>query len=145
MKTPVADVLRDKGHDVYAIAPDATLYEAVKLMAERHAGCLLVRNAAGKVVGILSERDYREAILQEKSLHQVLVRDAMTRKVLHVTPERTIDECMQLMTQHRVRHLPVMVGAEVQGLISIGDLVKFICSERGLEIENLEKYITGSL
>ena len=144
MNTPVADLLRVKGPDVITVAPSASVFDAVKLMDERHVGSLLVQQA-NQTVGIVSERDCRHVILQEKNPRKVPVRDVMSAPVLHVEPETTVEDCMQLMTEKRVRHLPVVSQGKLAGLISIGDVVKFLCTERGRELENLEKYITGSL
>ena len=145
MKTPIADVLRTKGQEVFSITPEATVFEAVKEMSAHHIGSLLVLAADGKLMGIVSERDCRDVILQEKDPQTVKVSEALSKDLITVTPDRSLESCMQLMTEKRVRHLPVMKDEAVVGMISIGDLVKYLCTERGREIDNLEKYITGSM
>jgi CBS domain-containing protein len=145
MKTPVADVLREKGNKVYNISGDATVFEAIKAMSDNRAASLLILGARDKLVGIITERDGRDVVLGDKNLHKVLVRDVMTKKIVKVSPDTPIELCMELMTEKRVRHLPVVMDGAVVGVISIGDLVKFLCDSRGIEIDNLEKYITGSL
>ncbi|MGY8526390.1 CBS domain-containing protein [Paracidovorax citrulli] len=128
---------------IYSIQPGATVYAALQLMAEKGIGALLVMEH-GKIVGILSERDYaRKVILMQRTSRETHVRDIMTTAVIYVRPEQTTEECMALMTQHRLRHLPVMEGDELLGMLSIGDLVKGIISEQRFIIEQLEQYITG--
>jgi len=144
MKTPVADVLREKGSKVYSISGDATVFEAIKSMSDNHAASLLILGPRDRLIGIVTERDGRDVVLGNKNLHEVLVRDVMTKKVVKVSPDTPIELCMELMTEKRVRHLPVVKDGAVVGVISIGDLVKFLCDSRGIEIDNLEKYITGS-
>lgn len=146
MNTPITQVLDRKGRDVVSISPHASVFEAIQLMDSKQVGSLLILNKSGKVAGILSERDcFRKVILPEKPPRTVHVKDAMTRKVIYVTPETTVDDCMSLMTQRRIRHLPVMEHDKIAGIISIGDLVKFMASEQDIMIRNLEKYIEGSL
>lgn len=142
--TTVATILNSKRDPAtHGIGPDATVYDAVKLMADKQIGALLVMEA-GKVVGIVTERDYaRKIILMARSSKDTPVRTIMTRDVMVVRPEHTSRECMALMTAHRFRHLPVMVGDEVVGLVSMGDLVKDIISEQEFIIEQLEHYISG--
>ncbi len=128
---------------IYSIQPSATVYAALQLMAEKSIGALLVMEH-GKIVGILSERDYaRKVILMQRTSRETLVRDIMTAAVVYVRADQTTDECMALMTQHRLRHLPVMEGDELIGMLSIGDLVKDIISEQRFIIEQLEQYIAG--
>ena len=128
---------------VHTITPEATVFDAVKLMADKDIGALVVM-AGPKVVGIITERDYaRKIALMSRLSRDTLVREIMTSEVLYVRPERTSDECMALMTENRVRHLPVMDGDRLLGLISIGDLVKDIISEQQFTIQQLEHYITG--
>ena len=116
------------------------------MMADRHVGALVVITKAGKLAGILSERDcFRKVILKEKPPREALVRDVMSKKVACVPPERTVEECMAVMNERKVRHLPVAQGEAVVGMISMRDLVSFMCSEQHLMIRNLEKYIEGSL
>ncbi|ALD92090.1 CBS domain-containing protein [Cupriavidus gilardii] len=129
---------------IYSIQPGATVYAALQLMAEKSIGALLVMEH-GKIVGILSERDYaRKVILMQRTSRETFVRDIMTTAVVYVRADQTTDECMALMTQHRLRHLPVMEGDELIGMLSIGDLVKDIISEQRFIIEQLEQYIAGS-
>ncbi|MDZ4198055.1 MAG: CBS domain-containing protein, partial [Kiritimatiellia bacterium] len=146
MKTPVSDLLTSKGNQVVTISPTATVFEAITLMAEKSIGALPVVNRAGKIAGILSERDcFRKVILVEKAPRDTAVRDIMSRKVTYVNPDRTVDECMHIMTEKKIRHLPVLDGEKLVGLISIGDCVKFLVSQQDQMIHNLEKYIEGSL
>lgn len=141
--TTVRDVLRIKGSAAWAIAPGATVYDALNLMAEKDIGALLVMEGE-TLVGIVSERDYaRKVVLRGKTSRETPVREIMTDRVLCVHPDQTIEDCMALMTNQRVRHLPVLVDNRVQGLISIGDVVKAIISEQEFVIAQLENYITG--
>ena len=143
MKT-VKQLLDAKGHNVWIVAPDASVYEALKLMADKDVGALLVLEA-GKLVGIISERDYaRKVILKGKFSKDTPVHEIMTTRLVYVRPEQTIQECMALMTDQHIRHLPVLAGAELVGLVSIGDLVKAIISEQEFLIQNLQDYIMGS-
>ncbi len=128
---------------IYSIPPTATVYAALQLMAEKGIGALLVIEQ-GEIKGILSERDYaRKVILMQRTSRETLVRDIMTNAVIYVSASQTTDECMALMTRHRLRHLPVMEGDALIGMLSIGDLVKDIISEQQFIIEQLEHYITG--
>jgi len=147
MNTPVSQLLMQKGRAVVTISPQASVFEAIQLMDAKNIGSLLVLNGRGKIAGILSERDcFRKAVLLDKSPHDVPVKSAMTKKVIYASPETTVDECMALMSEKCIRHLPVIDTHEcVQGIISIGDLVKFVASEQDTIIRNLEKYIEGSL
>lgn len=144
MKT-VADILRSKpSQAIFTITPDATVLEAITLMAEKGIGALVVTEA-DKVVGIISERDYaRKIILMERSSYDTPVSDIMTHEVMYVDPRKTNQDCMALMTENRMRHLPVLENGRLLGLISIGDLVKDIISEQQYIIEQLEQYIRGS-
>jgi CBS domain-containing protein len=140
----VKDMLRAKGHDVWSIAGGATVYQALELMAEKNIGAVLVVDA-GNLAGILSERDFaRKVDLQGKSCQDTAVEEIMTRRVVYVYPDQTAEECMALMTDKRVRHLPVVEGGQVVGVVSIGDVVKSIISEKEFIIEQLENYITGT-
>ncbi len=142
MKT-VKDILDSKGYEIWAVKPDATVFEAVKLMAKRGVGSLLVLDG-DKLVGIVTERDYaRKIILEDKSSKNTAVAEVMTKKVLCATPERTIDECMALMTDKRARHLPVVDHKRVVGVVSIGDLVKAMINEQQVLINQLQHYISG--
>ena len=140
----VASILKSKPDpSVYTIAPNASVFDALELMAEKSIGALVVTKGE-QVVGIITERDYaRKVILMARSSKETPVRDIMTSSVLYVRPDQTSDECMVLMTENRLRHLPVMESGKLVGLISIGDLVKDIISEQQFIIEQLEHYITG--
>jgi len=141
--TTVAQLLQEKGRAVWSIAPDATVYAALSLMAEKNVGALIVVEDA-RVVGILSERDYaRKVILKGKFSKDTLVREIMTDQVYFLHPEQTIEECMALMTAERVRHLPVLEDDQLVGIISIGDVVRVVISEKEFLIKQLEHYITG--
>ena len=142
MKT-VRDVLKAKGGVVFAAEPDDTVYSALTTMAEQNIGALLVREGA-RVVGIFSERDYaRQVVLKGKASKDTPIRDVMTARVVFVRPEQNIEECMALMTDKHVRHLPVLDGDTLVGLVSIGDVVKAVISEKEFLIAQLEHYISG--
>jgi CBS domain-containing protein len=134
-------LLAGKPAGVVSVEPDASVYDALVLMAEKNVGALVVLEGH-KLVGIFSERDYaRKVILLGKSSKEMPVRDIMTHKVVCVTPAQKVDECMELMTEKRCRHLPVVEGKHVIGMLSIGDLVKEIISEQQSTITQLESYI----
>jgi CBS domain-containing protein len=138
----VRNVLAKKGTEVWSIAHDRTVYEAVQMMAEKDIGALLVIEA-DKPAGIFSERDYaRQVILKGKSSRDTPVREVMTTRVVCVRPEQTVEECMALMTDKHVRHLPVITEGKIAGLLSIGDVVKAVISEKQFLIKQLENYIT---
>jgi len=139
----VGGILASKGSAVWSIAPNAMVFDAIQLMAEKNVGALpVVEN--GKLVGIISERDYtRKVILKGKSSKETPIKDIMTQELLTVHPGDSITECMRLMTDNRVRHLPVIEEDKMVGLVSIGDLVRRIISAQTATIDNLEKYITG--
>lgn len=140
----VSDVLQQKGYEIQSISPDATVFDALKLIAEKNIGSLLILDEAGQVQGIFTERDYaRKITLKGKSSKNTPVREIMTIKVFYVEADKTIDECMALMTKHRFRHLPVLKGGTLIGVVSIGDIVKAVISEKNLLIDQLENYITG--
>ena len=142
--TTVRDILQGKGNQEWTLGPDQTVFEALNLMAEKEIGALVVVDGK-RIIGMLSERDYaRKVILKGKTSRETPVKDIMTSKVCYVAPERTVDECMALMTDKTIRHLPVLENEELSGLVSIGDVVKSMISEREFIIERLEAYITGS-
>jgi CBS domain-containing protein len=137
----VRQLLQAKGREVYSITPEARVFDALKLMADKDVGALVVQEG-GKLAGILSERDYaRKVILQGKSSHDITVRDIMTGKVITISPDQTVEDCMALMTGKRIRHLPVIEGGRLAGLLSIGDLVKEVIAEQEQTIRQLESYI----
>ena len=143
MKT-VKDILRAKGHDVWSITPDATVFDALTKMAHKDVGALTVMEG-DQLVGIISERDYaRKVILQGKTSRTTLVREIMSSPVICVRPQQTVEECMVLLTGRRIRHLPVIEDNQVIGMVSIGDLVKSIISEQQFIIEQLENFISGA-
>ncbi len=134
-------VLESKGHEIFRISPDASVFEAIELLAERGIGALLVMEG-DRLIGLLSERDYaRKVILQGKSSRETRVREIMAEKVLCIPPTTRVEEAMALMTEKRVRHLPVVEGESVLGVISIGDVVKAVISEQEFHIQQLEQYI----
>ncbi len=140
----VRSLLKTKGHDVWSIDPDASVFDALKLMAEKDVGALLVLKD-GKLVGIFSERDYaRKVILEGKSSKNTPVAEIMTSQVYYVKSDQSIEDCMAMMTEKRIRHLPVIESGELIGVVSIGDIVKAIIDEQEFIIEQLENYITGT-
>jgi CBS domain-containing protein len=142
--TTIQQLLERKGSQVWSLPPKATVYDALRLLAERDIGALLVIQGE-QLVGIISERDYaRKVILKAKSSMQTRVEEIMTRKVVVVEPSHTLEEAMALMTEKRLRHLPVVEGDTVVGLVSIGDLVKAKIDDQSFIIEQLERYISGS-
>ncbi len=147
MSTPVGHLLLKKGGEIVSITPDDTVYNAVKIMDERSIGSLLVMNAEGELAGIFTERDcFRKVVLEARPSKTVNVGEVMTAKVIYVSPDNTVDECMSIMTEKRIRHLPVIDDkGKIIGVISSGDLVKHVASEEDFIIQNLEKYIQGSL
>jgi CBS domain-containing protein len=139
----VRHLLEAKTPEVFAIAPQAPVLDAIRLMAEKRIGALLVMDA-GKLAGIVSERDYaRKIVLQGRSSKDTPVRDIMTADVVSVTQHDSLDHCMQLVTDRRIRHLPVLDGDSVLGVISIGDLVKAVIEDQQLELEQLQRYIAS--
>jgi CBS domain-containing protein len=142
MKT-VKDILREKGKEVWSIHPDATIFEALELMAEKNVGALIVTEG-DDLLGIVSERDYaRKTILKGKASRENRVREIMTQNPICVDPDLDVERCMELMTAKRIRHLPVVWEGRLIGVVSIGDVVKTILSKKEILIEQLEKYIKG--
>lgn len=139
----VKHLLEDKGNAVYSITPDAPVLDAIRTMAERRVGALLVlRNAT--LIGIVTERDYaRKVILKGHSSRETPVADIMTPSPITVSPASTVDECMRLCTELRVRHLPVLESGHIVGIVSIGDLVKAVIDDQAAEIDHLQRYIAG--
>ncbi len=140
----VKDILRIKGDQVWSVSPDATVRDALQEMADKNIGAVLVMDR-GHLAGIFSERDYaRKLDLKGRRADATHVNEVMTQQVVGVRPDDSVDECMAIMTERRIRHLPVVDGGEVAGIVSIGDVVKSIISEQQFLIEQLELYITGT-
>jgi len=138
----IREILDNKGHQIWSVSPDTKIFEVLQLMAEKNIGALVVLNG-DKLVGIISERDYaRKVALKGKTSKETPVRDIMTPKVLYVTPEKTAEDCMALMIEKRIRHLPVYEQDKLIGVVSIGDVVKAVIEEKKIAIEHLENYIT---
>lgn len=144
--TTVKQILQVKGHAVYTIPPDHTVYEALEMLVERNVGALMVVDTAQNFLGVFSERDYaRRVVLKGRNSRDTHIRDIMTEHPISVTEADSLEHCMQLMTDKHIRHLPVVDGQQrLVGLVSIGDLVKQIMQEQQHTIENLEKYISGA-
>jgi CBS domain-containing protein len=140
---PIRTLLRQKAGQVFSVSPEATVYEAIETLAEKGVGALVVLSG-DTLAGVISERDYaRKVILKGKSSKDTLVKDIMTREVVTVSPEDTVEQCMSLMTESRVRHLPVVERGQVVSVISIGDVVKWTISAQDEAIQQLENYVTG--
>jgi len=146
MSTTVAQILKskaDSGHTIHTIGKTDSVYDAIKLMAEKGIGALLVMDG-DSIAGIVTERDYaRKIVLQDRSSKATRVEEIMTSRVRYVEPSQSIDECMALMTEHRMRHLPVLEDGKLVGLVSIGDLVKSVIADQQFTISQLEHYIHG--
>jgi CBS domain-containing protein len=143
MSDTVGSILQYKGHDIWSVSPDDSVFQAIGLMADKSIGALVVI-ADETLVGIISERDYaRKVILQGKSSKDTRVRDIMTSPVFSVGLNHTVDDCMRIVTNKRIRHLPVVQGEKVLGLVSIGDLVRRVISTQGETIQYLQEYIVG--
>lgn len=141
--TTIAQLLKTKGNEIWSVAPSDMVYDAIKIMAARGIGALLVMEGE-KLAGIFSERDYaRKIVLEGKSSRETTVADIMTTDVVHATPDESIEDCMSTMTENHFRHLPVLEDGGVVGVISIGDLVKVIIVEQKELIKQLERYISG--
>ena len=139
----VSSVLRGKQRKVISIAPEASVYDAISLMADNSIGALIVVSN-GMLVGIMSERDYaRKVVLQSRSSKDTRVSDIMSSPVVTVSPAHTVEECMRLMTEKRIRHLPVVDGTAIAGIVSIGDLVRSVITVQGETIQYLQQYIAG--
>lgn len=139
----IREILAHKGGATWTISPDTTVFEAIQLMADKNIGALLVTKN-DKLAGIISERDYtRKVALRGRNSKGTRVQEILSGSVVSVTPEYTVDQCLRLMTEHRVRHLPVLEGQRIVGVISIGDLVNWVISAQNSTIHQLETYITG--
>jgi CBS domain-containing protein len=139
----ISALLQNKGSQVYTIAPDTAVFEAIRVMAEKNIGALAVLSG-GKVVGVFSERDYtRKVALLGRSSKETRVSEIVSAPVISASPDSSVEECMRLMTNHRIRHLPVLDGDRLAGMVSIGDLVNWIISTQSQEIDQLKTYITG--
>ena len=142
--TTIAQLLNTKGNQVWSVEPKATIFEALEIMSEKEIGALLVMEDE-KLTGIFSERDYaRKVILKGKSSKETLVGELMTKKVFYIDSQKTINDCMAMMTAKRIRHVPVIEDNQVMGIVTIGDVVNQIISEQEVTINHLENYITGS-
>jgi len=139
----IGEILDYKGTNVWFISPGATVFEAIQMMSDKNVGALLVTEG-DNLVGIISERDYtRKVVLKGKSSRETAVREILSGRVIHVSPANTVEECMRLMTDHRIRHLPVLEEGRIVGIVSIGDLVNWIISAQTTRISQLQTYIAG--
>ncbi len=144
MTTTVRQLISKKGNDIHSVTPDVTVFETIKLMSELAVGALLVMEN-DKLLGIISERDYtRKVILKNRSSKSTTVREIMTSKLINVSPDNNIEECMVLMSNHHIRHLPVIENDAIVGILSIMDVVKNIIADKEYTIEQLEHYIAGN-
>lgn len=146
MNTPVTKLIEAKQVNTVSVGPETTVFDAVERMTQHRIGAVLVRDAAGVPVGIFSERDcFKKVLLAEKAPRQVKVGDVMTADLVTTDADRSVEDCLAVMTDRHIRHLPVMKGREVIGLISMRDVVRHLVEERGQMIRNLEKYIGGAM
>lgn len=137
-------VLKQKGQMVWSVSPEDCVYDAIEIMANKYVGALMVVSE-GKLIGVVSERDYaRKVILQGKSSKQTLVKEIMTSPAIYVTPDQTVEDAMRIMTDKHIRHLPVVENGQVLGVVSIGDMVKWVISAQQHTISQLHSYITSS-
>ena len=142
---PISSLLHEKTSALWSVTPETTVFDAIRLMAEKNVGALPVL-AAGRLAGIFTERDYtRKVALQGKTSKDTFVRDVIALEIITVSPDDSVEDCMRMMTEKRVRHLPVVEGLNVVGIVSIGDLVNWIISAQNAAIEQLEQYIAGSV
>ena len=141
--TTIRQLLREKGHEIYSVSPESTVYDAIRKMADENIGSLVVMEG-GKIVGIITERHYaRNVVLKGRASPATRVREIMENNVLYAQPDQSVEECMAIMTDKRVRHLPVIEQGKEIGLVSIGDLVKSIISDQKFTIDQLEHFIRG--
>ncbi len=139
----ITEILNHKGTNVWSVSPGATVFEAIQMMADKNVGALLVIEEE-KLVGIISERDYtRKVILKGRSSKQTAVREILSGHVIHATPASTVEDCLRLMTDHRIRHLPILEESRILGVVSIGDLVNWIITAQSTRISQLQTYIAG--
>lgn len=139
----VLNLLDSKGHDVLTVSPQTSVHDAIEKMEDISAGTAVVMDG-DKLVGIISERDvFRKVVLEDKKLDKVTVQDIMSTELTTVTPDTALDDCMELITQKRIRHLPVLSDGSLCGIVSIGDIVKYLVYEKDFKIKNLETYISG--
>lgn len=137
----IKQLLETKGHDIYSVSSETPVYDTIELMADKGVGALLVIDA-GELAGVVSERDYaRKVILKGRSSRETLTREIMTAEVITARPDHTVDECLALMTEHKIRHLPVLDQGQLTGVLSIGDLVKSVIEDQRQQIQSLEQYI----
>jgi len=141
--TNISEILTHKGGPIWHVTPESSVFDAIQLMADKNIGALAVLEN-GRLIGIVSERDYtRKVVLRGKASKTTSVREILGGQVISVTPANTVEDCLRLMTEHRIRHLPVLQGTELVGIVSIGDLVNWIISAQRNQIEQLQTYITG--
>lgn len=139
----IGDILRHKGHQVWTIEPEATVFEAIQRLADKNVGALLVMDG-DRLVGIFSERDYtRKVALRGRSSKETRVREILSDRVIYVSPQHSVEDGLRLMTEHRIRHLPVLESQKVVGIVSIGDLVNWVINQQSQTIRQLETYIAG--